>query len=248
MPAAGTSSADVAYRVYLVGGAVRDALLDRAAFYLLWQGGLRLGEVEDLSLEDLDLANRRLTVRQGKGRKDRAVYLTDTAVRAMQIYLAVRGMGPSSHVFLYHNNPVRKDLIRERIKAAGKRVGVKVTPHCLRHTFGTQLINAGCRVTTIQKLLGHLRLNSTMIYTRVHDRTVAEDYYAAMAKVENRLVLATQIGETDGHAYMLQLTDRLAEPQLDLDTRLGLVAQMRLVLNCQTLELPAPVACATELW
>jgi integrase len=47
----------------------RDALLDRAAFYLLWQGGLRLGEVEDLSLEDLDLAGRKLTVRQGKGRK-----------------------------------------------------------------------------------------------------------------------------------------------------------------------------------
>ena len=69
-----------------------------------------------------------------------------------------------------------------------------------------------------------------------------------MAKVENRLALATEIGETDGYAYLLQLTDRLAEPQLDLDTRLDLVAQMRLVLNCQTLELPVPVACATELW
>jgi site-specific recombinase XerD len=82
---------------------------------------------------------------------------------------------PYDHVFLYRNRPVRKDLIRERIKAAGKRVGVKVTPHCLRHPFGTQIINGGCRVTSIQKLLGHRRLNSTMIYTRVHDRTVPED-------------------------------------------------------------------------
>ena len=49
-----------------------------------------------------------------------------------------------------------------------------------------QLLNAGCRVTSIQKLLGHQRLNSTMIYARVHDRTVAEGYYAAMEVVEKR--------------------------------------------------------------
>ena len=134
------------------------ALLDRAAFYLLWQGGLRLGEAEELCLEDLDLSKRRLTVRQGKGRKDRTVYLTDTAVRAMQSYMAVRGMGPTSHVFLYHNKPVSKNLIHNRIKSAGKRVGVKVSPHPLRHTFATQLLNAGCRVTTIQRLMGHRRL------------------------------------------------------------------------------------------
>jgi integrase/recombinase XerD len=223
----------------------RDALLDRAAFYLLWQGGLRLGEVEDLLLENLNLVSRKLTVRQGKGRKDRTVYLTDTAVRALQDYLAVRGMGPTDHVFFYRNLPVRKDLIRERIKAAGKRVGVKVTPHCLRHTFGTQLINAGCRVTTIQKLLGHRRLNSTMIYTRVHDRTVAEDYYAAMAQIEKGLDLAVGADATDNtgdpisageRAQLLELASQLAVPQLDLDVRLDLVDQMRQVLQCETLE------------
>jgi site-specific recombinase XerD len=226
----------------------RNALLDRAAFYLLWQGGLRLGEAEELRLEDLDLSKRRLTVRQGKGRKDRTVYLTDTVVRALQGYLALRGMGPSSYVFLYHNKPVCKDLIRSRIEAAGERVGVKVSPHRLRHTYATQLLNAGCRVTTIQRLLGHRRLNSTMVYARVHDHTVAEDYYAAMARIENRLALATETGETDERAYLLELADRLAEPQLDLDTRLDLVAQMRLVLNGPTPELAAPVACVAEVW
>jgi len=223
----------------------RDALLDRAAFYLLWQGGLRLGEVEDLLLEDLDLPGRRLTVRQGKGRQDRTVYLTDTVVRALREYLAVRGMGPTDHVFFYRNRPVRKDLIRERIKAAGKRVGVKVTPHSLRHTFGTQLINAGCRVTSIQKLLGHRRLNSTMIYARVHDRTVAEDYYTAMTRIEKCLTpsagsgLAPTVGTDDAdepvsageRALLLELVDRLAKPHLGLDVRLNLVAQMRRVLN-----------------
>ncbi|MCI0423778.1 MAG: tyrosine-type recombinase/integrase, partial [Acidobacteria bacterium] len=71
----------------------RLALLIRAAFYLLWQGGLRLGEVEELRLEDLDFGQKRLSVRDGKGKKDRTVYLTETAIHALQEYLVVRGEG-----------------------------------------------------------------------------------------------------------------------------------------------------------
>lgn len=165
----------------------RNALLDRAAFYLLWQGGLRLGEVEELRLDDLDLTQKQLLIRQGKGRKDRAVYLTDRAIAALQAYLAVRGSGVTAHLFLYRHKSVSKDFLRGRIKAAGVRTGVKVTPHQLRHTYATQLVNAGCKITTIQALLGHRHLNTTLTYARVHDRTVAEDYFAAMAVVEKRL-------------------------------------------------------------
>jgi len=221
----------------------RNALLDRAAFYLLWQGGLRVGEVEELSREDLDLPGHRLVVRQGKGRKDRTVYLTDTVVRALEAYLDVRGMGPSDHVFLYRNRPLRKDLIPVRIRTTGARVGVKATPHRLRHTYATQLVNAGCRVTSIQKLLGHRSLSSTMIYARVHNRTVAEDYYAAMARIEKQLdpnadhdpvTRANNTGGPEGpgeRARLRALLDRLAEPQLGLDARLELVEQMRRVLS-----------------
>jgi site-specific recombinase XerD len=169
----------------------RLALLGRAAFYLLWQGGMRLGEVEELRLEDLDLGQKRLSVRDGKGRKDRTVYLPETAICALQEYLAVRGEGSGDHVFLYRNAPLRKDLIRGRLKAVGDKVGVKVFPHRLRHTCATQLLNAGCRVTSIQRFLGHKELSSTMIYAKAHDQTVAEDYFAAMEKVEQRI----QIGE-----------------------------------------------------
>ena len=171
----------------------RDALLDRATFYLLWQGGLRLGEVEELRLEDLDLAGRRLTIRRSKGLRDRTVYLSDTAVAAVRDYLTLRGLGPTDHLFLYRNEPLSKDLIRNRLQAAGKRVGVKVYPHRLRHTCATQLLNAGCRVTSIQKFLGHKRLNSTMVYARVHDQTVADDYYSAMERVEQRLQIAPPV-------------------------------------------------------
>jgi site-specific recombinase XerD len=220
----------------------RDALLDRAAFYLLWHGGLRLGEVEELELGDLDLPNRRLMVRKGKGLRDRTVYLTGTAVKAVRAYLDVRGMGRTNHLFLYRNEPLSKDLVRSRVKAAGRRVGVKAHPHRLRHTCATQLVNAGCPVTSIQKFLGHKRLNSTMIYARVHNRTVAEDYYAAMEVVEKRLEVIPQEKEKNAdppvndseRAHLLELAAQLAEPELGVEVRLDLVGRICEVLNHKT--------------
>ena len=173
----------------------RNALLDRAIFYLLWQGGLRASEVEDLQLTDLNtsassaqaLSQQQLIIRGGKGQKDRTIYLTESACTALTTYLAQRGSSDHNHVFLYRHQPLSKDLVRNRIKAAGKRAGVKVTPHQLRHTYATQLVNAGCPITTIQVLMGHKRLSTTLVYTQIHNRTVADDYYAAMDKVEKGL-------------------------------------------------------------
>ena len=227
----------------------RDALLDRAAFYLMWHGGLRLGEVEELRLEDLDLPNRKLMVRQGKGRKDRAIYLTDTAVGALQAYLTVRGQGADDHLFLYRHLPVCKDLLRCRIKAAGERAGVKVTPHQLRHTCATQLLNAGCKITSIQQLLGHREIGSTLIYARVHDETVATDYYAAMSRIEKSLEIPAKTSDVKevsnddalARTQLFAVIDQLAAPQLCVEVRLDLVTQMRHLLNSKT---PQPALAA----
>ncbi len=219
----------------------RNTLLDRAVFYLLWQGGLRRGEAEMLLLEDLDLPGTRLIVRQGKGRQDRTVYLSPATVQTLQAYLEVRGLGPSTHVFLYHNQPVGPDLFLARIKTAGQRVGVRVTPHQLRHTYATQLLNAGCQVTTIQRLLGHRRLNSTMLYAWAHDATVAADYQAAMASIENRLVLANtlaSVAPTLLPETLQELLAGLADPKLDPTRRLELVAALR---NSLEITLPLPL-------
>jgi integrase/recombinase XerD len=211
---------------------LRDALLDRAVFHLFWQSGLRLGELEELRLEDLDLAGRKLSVRNGKGMKDRTVYMTDTTVHALSAYLAVRGMGPSDHVFLYRNQALKKDLARSRIKDAGKRVGVKVYPHRLRHTTATQLLNAGCPVTSIQKFLGHKKLNTTMGYARAYDKTVEADYYAAMGRIEQRLELVGQPAETqvpvgeNERGQLLALAERLFTPELSYEMRLEIAVQM----------------------
>jgi len=220
----------------------RDALLDRAVFYLLWQAGLRLAEVEDLRLDDLDLAGRRLSVRQGKNRTDRTLYLTDSTVRAVQAYLSVRGLGQAEPLFLYRHRALRKDLIHSRIQAAGRRVGVNVSPHQLRHTFATQLLNAGCPVTSIQKLLGHQRLNSTMIYARVHNRTVAEDYYAAMGHIEGRLNLAPD--DRQAPDQLLNLLDRLQADPLTGSQQETVAALRTFILE---LAEPPPTAIPLEL-
>jgi hypothetical protein len=97
-------------------------------------------------------------------------------------------------------------------------------------------------VTSIQKSLGHRRLNSTMVYAPVHARTVAEDYYAAMEVVEKRLEVGPPEMEDptdppvngDERAYLLELATQLAKPELDVAVRLDLVEQMCEVLNDRT--------------
>jgi integrase/recombinase XerC len=175
----------------------RLALLHRASFHLLWQCGLRLGELEELRLGDVDLGERRLNIRDSKNRRDRTVYVADAAAQALREYLAVRGEGVTDHVLLYRHAAVKKDLIRARLRSMGARIGVHVYPHRLRHTCATQLLNAGCPVTTIQRLLGHKRLSTTMIYARAYDQTVADDYFAAMQAIERNLEIAMEERELD---------------------------------------------------
>jgi len=213
----------------------RDALLDRAVFYLLWQGGLRLCEVEDLLLEDLDLAGRKLTIRQSKNLKDRTVFIADAAVRAVREYLQVRGEGFSSHVFLYRNRALAKELVSSRMRALGEAVGVKVHTHRLRHTTATQLLNAGCRITSIQKFLGHKKLNTTLIYARVHDQTVETDYFTAMQRVEQRLQVGPEpieppVSEED-RAEILTLAEEMANPQAEPEKRQSLFEKIRALLR-----------------
>ncbi len=130
----------------------------------------------------------------------------------------MRGAGSGDHVFLYRNAPLKKDLVHARIKSAGERVGVKVYPHRLRHTCATQLLNAGCRVTSIQRFLGHKELGTTMIYARALDQTVADDYFKAMEKVEQELALPPICSDqTPSMNQMLALADSLMDNHLPLE-------------------------------
>jgi len=168
-----------------------DALLFRAVFYLLWQGGLRSGEVEMLRFSDFYISRsneaKRLFVRDGKWRKGRVVYLTDVALDALKAYLMVRGTEKAGgFVFVRNGVRLKKNFLSQRLKAIGRQVDVSVSPHRLRHTFATQLLNVGCKVTSIQKLLGHTNLNTTMTYARAFDQTVMLDYFHAIDTIESQ--------------------------------------------------------------
>lgn len=115
---------------------------------------------------------------------------------------------------------------------------MKVYPHRLRHTCATQLLNAGCRVTSIQRFLGHKKLSSTLIYAKAHDQTVADDYFAAMQRVEERLEIVPKPEESMDMEHfkvrepekIFQLLDKLELPELHLEERLDITCELRQTL------------------
>ena len=161
----------------------RDDLLDRTWFYLFSEAGLRLSEVCDLRLGDVDLAARRLIVRQGKDNRDRSVPLSPTLLAALKAYLPVRGNAQSDHLLIYRGLMVKAGLIRGRLHRYGQQAQVEVSPHRLRHTLATRLLNEGMPITSLQHLLGHEKLETTLIYAHVHDETVRRDYERAQARL-----------------------------------------------------------------
>ena len=162
----------------------RDERMDRAWFYLLAHGGLRLGELCDLRMEDLDLAGQRLMVREGKGRRDRVIPLSEETVAVLGEYLAVRGEAQTDHLLTFGQAAVKPRLVEQRLARYGMAIGLRVWPHRLRHTLATRLVNTGMPIVSIQRLLGHDKLETTMIYARVHDITVEYDFRLAMARLE----------------------------------------------------------------
>jgi integrase/recombinase XerD len=163
----------------------RDDRLDRAWFYTLAHGGLRLGELCDLRVGDLDLTGKRVVVREGKGKKDRTIPLSETTIAALGAYLAVRGAAETDHLFIFRQRKIRPDLVRYRLHRYGEGAQVEVSPHRLRHTLATHLVNAGMDIVSIQRLLGHEKLTTTMIYAQVHDVTVERDFRQAMGHLES---------------------------------------------------------------
>jgi integrase/recombinase XerC len=151
---------------------------DRAILEVFYGAGLRIGELVTLDLPDVDLGEGLARVR-GKGRKERVVPVGGQAVEALTEYLAVRETlragrpvpaGDRAALFLNHRGGrlttrgVSQIVLRYLL---GSGVGKKVTPHGLRHSFATHLLDAGADLRAIQELLGHARLTTTQRYTHV---------------------------------------------------------------------------------
>jgi site-specific recombinase XerD len=164
---------------------------DRALFMVMLRCGLRVEEVAHLTLKAIDLKRRRIYVYQGKGGKDRVVYISQDAYRELISYLRSRPDSRSKGLFLVEKGPCRgKPIsvrgIQKRIEYYGKKTGLKVSCHHLRHTMADQLLNADADLVTIQDLLGHTRIKTTQRYCRVSNMKVARDYFKAMEVIIQR--------------------------------------------------------------
>ena len=167
---------------------VIDNIRDRALFLLLLRTGIRIGEALGLRLSDLDIKGRKVHLFEGeKNSMGRVVYLSDDALFAIKLWLRRRDKN-KEFIFYGQSNghlcySTGRGLFVKYLKKAGlEQKGYTV--HCLRHTFASELLNAGMRLECLQQLLGHQDIEVTRRYARLTDRTREEEYFRAMAVIE----------------------------------------------------------------
>lgn len=137
---------------------------------VLYSTGMRRSELINLDMSDVDVERRIVRVRHGKGDKDRAVLLTHAAADALLMYFGVRPRTQHAAVFLSRNKRrigqvTMYEIFRTFVKLSGIRD--HATPHTIRHSFATHLLENGADLVTIKELLGHASLSTTQIYTNV---------------------------------------------------------------------------------
>jgi len=164
---------------------------DWVMFRLMLRCGLRVEEVAKLSLGDIDLKHKRIMILDGKGGKDRVVYISDDAADGLVAYLKLRSHRRAKKVFLvekgdYKGQPISVRGIQKRMEYYAKKTGLKISCHHMRHTMATQMLNADAEVASIQDLLGHNWISTTERYCKVSNMKVKRDYFNAMDKILKR--------------------------------------------------------------
>jgi integrase/recombinase XerD len=148
---------------------------DLCLITLMLNTGLRAAEVLHLRVRDIDWTSGQLMVREGKGKRDRTLWLNETDLDLLRSWKARR---PVTSEFLFttlHGTPVKDRDLRAMVKRRAQKVGITkdVHPHMLRHTFATDLYRVTKDIRLVQKTLGHADLSTTMIYTHLVDDDVA---------------------------------------------------------------------------
>lgn len=157
-------------------------LRDYAILQLLFSTGLRISELTGLSIDDVDLSRDEFSVR-GKGDKIRVVFLSSEAKQAIKTYLAQRkDMDDALFVQYGKNAKKARDLrlspraVQRMLKSCAAKAGItrKVSPHVIRHSFATDLLQNGADLRSVQALLGHANIATTQVYTHVTDKHLRE--------------------------------------------------------------------------
>jgi len=165
---------------------------DKAMFMLMLRCGLRVEEVANLSVGVVDFKQRKILIEDGKGSKDRIVYMSNDALDALAGYLKVRPSSKSRRIFLVekglctgHSISIRG--IQKRMEYYAHKARLRVSCHHFRHTMATQLLNADAELVTIQDLLGHCNVKTTQRYCRISNLKVQRDYFTAMEVIMQRI-------------------------------------------------------------
>jgi len=147
----------------------------KAIFTLIYSAGLRVGEILNLRVKDIDSDRMQIRIHQGKGQKDRYTILSEKVLMLLRKY--VKEYQPADYLFegqgggQYSPSSIQA-LVRRHKKKCG--ITKKATPHTLRHSFATHLLDNGTDTRFIQELLGHKHISTTQIYTHVSSRTLKD--------------------------------------------------------------------------
>lgn len=160
-------------------------LRDRAVLEVLYGCGLRVSELVGLDIGAVDLSEGTLRV-LGKGAKERLVPISGEAKAALDVYrregrprLRPPGATPPSDDALFLSTRGRRlsrQAVFRIVRARGRRVGIELHPHTLRHSFATHLLEGGADLRAVQELLGHADISTTQVYTHVDQRHLREEY------------------------------------------------------------------------
>ena len=161
---------------------------ERALILILLRTGIRIGEALGLTVNDLDIRERKIHLYEGeKNSMGRVVYLSDDALFALKRWLRQRDPGKECIFYTRGHTRMSYSTARSRFSSFLKRAGLGekgYTVHSLRHTFASELLNAGMRLECLQQLMGHQDIEVTRRYARFTDRTREEEYFQAMAIIE----------------------------------------------------------------
>jgi integrase/recombinase XerD len=168
---------------------VIDHTRDRAMIMILLRTGMRIGELLNTKVIDIHIKERRIEIYEGaKNRIGRVVYLSDDALNALKIWCDERD---SQNEFLFYAQGRRDRMCystgRHRVAIYLEKAGIAhkgYTVHTLRHTFATELLNAGMRLECLQVLMGHNCIEETRRYAKLTDKTREVEYFRAMSRIE----------------------------------------------------------------
>ncbi len=142
---------------------------NRLIVQFLYSSGARVSECVNIKVNDLNLKERVASIRGGKGNKDRTIILSKEWIKGIKKYLEKKKIKTEQVFSKKNGSPISSDTVQRIVRSAAKKAGIKkhVTPHTLRHSYATHLLDAGENIRKIQELLGHSNLNTTQIYTHV---------------------------------------------------------------------------------